>query len=704
MAAPEVPTYGPSSTGATPYPESDFGTLYTKALTDWKNNVASDPYYGAKQAGYTVTPNDSGVTITGADGSNPVADYAKTMGWTDSGDNGAAAMKGYLDQSNRFNQGNFFNQLGIIPLDPRYASEYAGTPDYGTGTNAGASDYLSFQNQLASKYGFPDYNAQLLHTTGAGTMGSDPTLGSYWLPQNRNYQDWNYDYVKALNDKGTGSFIDNYVNNFANSGGLVSALAGGVGSLAAGAGALAPDATESVPLTRVNPETLATEFVGSSNNVLNNAAVNQFLAGGAASGATSGIFNSGTSTGSSVGDKALESGIKSAITSGGDAKQAAKSALTGGAQNFLTTTPFFTPSGVSASGGSMDGLDFSNPDLPSWAGGGAGGGTTPLAGDISGGGNFLTPNVGGGANVFSSPNIFSDSRGQFQQTFDLPGPTGVSRGLAVNDAIDAQLRGGIGSGGALNQAIDANANAKYIAPPAMQIPAAGNVTGTTAADTAGATAGAPQDPNQRPQITKVQPNMVEKALKTLGVYDPTKGTVGPNALPLAGLGYAAYRNNQAGKSAQDQLNKVAQPAQDASKQLIAQGTAGQVPQALQTQIQNTYNQTVQQIKARYARMGRDPDNDSGAAAEIAKAGQDRDAQIANAAQTILNQGLAAAQVANGPAQNAVMAGVNSDTQLAQAMAGTLSQMAMLQYLKERGTTGAPTPSASAVDLSGDAGL
>jgi hypothetical protein len=178
------------------------------------------------------------------------------------------------------------------------------------------------------------------------------------------------------------------------------------------------------------------------------------------------------------------------------------------------------------------------------------------------------------------------------------------------------------------------------------------------------------------------------------------GGVGPNALPAAGIAASALMKPKGGDVAdaargqRDELTALNAPARAASESMIAQGLSGKVPASILSQFDEATNNRVEQIRQRYATMGRDPDNDSAAAQEIAKAQEDRNQMIANYSRQPLQDGLAAAGLvhstggaAAGAGVNAAIAGANQDQQFSQATANMLQQMAMLQAL-QAGRTGA----------------
>ncbi len=322
--------------------------------------------------------------------------------------------------------------------------------------------------------------------------------------------------------------------------------------------------------------------------------------------------------------------------------------------------------------------------------------STDLMSLVGGGGNFDLGGGGGGAPL---------------NTFDMSGGGGTNNNFDLTNGVGAPTGGGGGgtfnlndapftvpAGGAFDPAtLQTGQGAPMSTTPALQTqgqqqflqnegaPAPGIGAGGVGGGGAGegapdGGAGGPPKPDD--------PNFAQKAMKTLGLYDPAKGTLGPNALPIGMMGVNAYNQNKRGSAAQNQLNNLSQPARGASEQLINQGLAGDVPKPILDQFNRTFDQQKSAIEARYASMGRDPQSDSAAQKEISDLAATRDASIANYASQLLNQGLAAAQVAAGPATAAVTAGVQSDKELSNAMAQTMQQLALLQSLRSRETGGA----------------
>jgi hypothetical protein len=168
-----------------------------------------------------------------------------------------------------------------------------------------------------------------------------------------------------------------------------------------------------------------------------------------------------------------------------------------------------------------------------------------------------------------------------------------------------------------------------------------------------------------------------KALEYLGLTKPGGG-LGGNALPAAALGLSQYRANKMGQSLADQLKAASSQVSPVASGLINQYETGQINPAQEKQITDLTNNTKARIKQRYAQMGRDPNTDSAAQSELAKADADAVAMRDAAQQGILTQGLKAAGLAQGPATSAVMAGYQSDLQQQQAMQNFMNTLALMQ--------------------------
>jgi hypothetical protein len=168
-----------------------------------------------------------------------------------------------------------------------------------------------------------------------------------------------------------------------------------------------------------------------------------------------------------------------------------------------------------------------------------------------------------------------------------------------------------------------------------------------------------------------------KALEYLGLTK-TGGGLGPNALPAAALGLSQYRANKQAQKLEDQLKAASAQTKGVATSLIDKYQTGTIDPAQQKQIDDLTNNTKARIKQRYAQMGRDPNTDSAAQSELAKADADSIAMQDAAKQGILTQGLRAAGLAQGPATSAVMAGYQSDLAQQQAMQSFLNTLAIMQ--------------------------
>lgn len=215
-------------------------------------------------------------------------------------------------------------------------------------------------------------------------------------------------------------------------------------------------------------------------------------------------------------------------------------------------------------------------------------------------------------------------------------------------------------------------------PPSMPgTPAAsGMPVGGAGADVPSGLVTEPPGTPQGAATTTPKPTLSDKALSAITNNPLAAGALGLN---LAGQMQAS----SAQKKREEQMQKATGPAQDAAKQLIEQGMAGQVPPAIMAQFDRSLQDRVMEIKQRYSNMGRDAKTDSAAQNEISKAIAQKDAQVAAYAQQLVSQGLSAAGVAAGPQSAAIQAGAAQDHQLQQSMGATLQSMAMLEQLKAR---------------------
>lgn len=226
-------------------------------------------------------------------------------------------------------------------------------------------------------------------------------------------------------------------------------------------------------------------------------------------------------------------------------------------------------------------------------------------------------------------------------------------------------------------------------PPSemSQTPSAGTPTATAlpVGTEAGPSSELITEPPGSPPSTNAppKPTLSDRALSAITNNPLMTGALGLN---LAGQVQAS----QAQKKREAEARRNVEPASNASRQLIEQGMAGQVPPAIMAQFDRSLNDRVLEIKQRYANMGRDAKTDSAAQEEIRRATAAKDAQVAKYAQDLITTGLQAAGVSAGPSQAAIQAGAAQDKALQNAMGGTLNSMAMLEALKNRQT---PAPTA-----------
>lgn len=359
------------------------------------------------------------------------------------------------------------------------------------------------------------------------------------------------------------------------------------------------------------------------------------------------------------------------------------------ARDFVTSPPVMMAVGGAAGAGAFGGAEAAGA-----AGGGEaasggsealGSGITPGAAGVSG----ITPGVAGASGISASgaagtslaPGFFASEGASV-----LPGSTGAAgaTGSDVLPPTTPAAPGATPSAGATAPAGGAPGGTGITPPPSTGAPSvSGLQVGSGGAPTGAGGVEAPGVvPNPAAATPTPTPSYVDKAMASIKA----------NPLPAASLGlniWSQLNANKAGKSAQDQLNRNAQPVSDASKQLLQEGLAGKVPTAIMQQYQQSFNDRVSEIKQRYASMGRDPNTDSAAQADIAKAKQDMDGQVAQYAASLVNQGLQAAGVASGPQTQAVIAGMQQDKDLQAALSGSLNSLALFQALQRNQQTPAP---------------
>jgi hypothetical protein len=277
----------------------NYGDLYNKAASSFENLSQQDKM--ASQGLYLQFVDESG---------NP--HYVNAAGET--AQTGDMSTAEFANQQVPFNSQDWFNQQGIIPVSGRF------DPNIREG----------IQDAVAQKYGFPNYDVMLRYTTGPGQYVNDPSLGLLWVPNNKDYQSWNRDYVGALNQS-----IRDPITSFVDRGGLVAALASGIGGLSGAIGA-APAAEAAVAPTSIVDQIVSN--LPSVSTMAKNAAINavtQLATTGnvdpakvLTSVATGAV---GTAVGATVGQDVLsatDSALAASVASGA-AKGALQAVITG---------------------------------------------------------------------------------------------------------------------------------------------------------------------------------------------------------------------------------------------------------------------------------------------------------------------------------------------------------------------------------------
>lgn len=281
----------------------NYGDLYNQAVSSWNAQSLNDQMAAA---GWYPSIDDSGNVSWHDVNGNPAPIFGD---WSN-----AAANAEFSKQQSAFNSQDWFNQQGIIPVSGRF------DPNIREG----------IQDAVAQKYGFPNYDAMLRYTTGSGQYVNDPSLGLLWVPNNKNYQTWNRSYVGALNQS-----IRDPITSFVDRGGLVAALASGIGGLSGAIGA-APAAEAAVAPTSIVDQIVSN--LPSVSTMAKNAAINavtQLATTGdvdpakvLTSVATGAV---GTAVGATVGQEVLsatDSALAASVASGA-AKGALQAAITG---------------------------------------------------------------------------------------------------------------------------------------------------------------------------------------------------------------------------------------------------------------------------------------------------------------------------------------------------------------------------------------
>jgi hypothetical protein len=184
-----------------------------------------------------------------------------------------------------------------------------------------------------------------------------------------------------------------------------------------------------------------------------------------------------------------------------------------------------------------------------------------------------------------------------------------------------------------------------------------------------------------PGAATESPGFLSQALKTLGIYDPTSG-LGRNALPAAAtLGSLAMRPYEISqqKKMQQELANLGKPAQDVSNQVLSQYQSGQIPAAQEQEIKAWEDKSIADIKGFYARAGLgDSSMEQDQVASIKEQGV---AMRDKARQDLLQSGLSAAQVGQGPLASSITMKAGQDQQFMQSLMQMASTLAFLNSMR-----------------------
>ena len=192
-----------------------YGTDYTTALSNW-NALPLNDRLG--QIGITGSVDEGG--------NNRYYQNGELLRF-----DGSQVGPQSAEQAGQFDAAKYFTQQGILPLRPGWTdSSLMGMDD---ATARAYQDNWARSFNGPGGYNFGGYDDYLRNQTGPGQWENDPTLGQVWVPQNRDSNTWNYDTNGRTANNQAGP-IGNLVNGFADNGGLVGALAGGIMAPAVG--------------------------------------------------------------------------------------------------------------------------------------------------------------------------------------------------------------------------------------------------------------------------------------------------------------------------------------------------------------------------------------------------------------------------------------------------------------------------------------
>ncbi len=128
------------------------------------------------------------------------------------------------DRAGAFNGQDYFSKLGIIPIDPTLTNNGPGV-DSPRMSPAEAQAWQDNQARSYNQFGFnfQNYDDMLRHMAGPGHYEDDPTLGRIYVPDNRDSNKWNLDFMGKSAVQG--GALNKTILNAANSGAFVKAPA-----------------------------------------------------------------------------------------------------------------------------------------------------------------------------------------------------------------------------------------------------------------------------------------------------------------------------------------------------------------------------------------------------------------------------------------------------------------------------------------------
>lgn len=266
---------------------------------------------------------------------------------------------------------------------------------------------------------------------------------------------------------------------------------------------------------------------------------------------------------------------------------------------------------------------------------------------------------------------------------DIFGAAGGAAGGGAPD-LTAMLGQGGAAGGGMAPSLPAAPAAlpQQGVIPQMGAPAQGGGVTIGGAPAGGGDLSAIEPAAQTPPALPVaEQGGFEKILDKLGIWGPQG--LGKNALPAASMLATLYKQattpnvfKQMGGTGATALKQLGEKPLGVSNQLLDQYMQGKVMPAQAYDIQQWAIQAKARLQDQFARMG------LGSSSQLQQALNDIDAKAAammdQARQNVLQSGLSAAGVGQGPTRDAVIAQMQMDQQASAAQQGFLAALAKMQ--------------------------